>query len=128
MAGEPKDVTGSPLSARVLYVGGNETQKSYRDRLKRELGDEQPALDVEFYFPGWDSWSSHLAKLKPMINKADVVVLNPLMPTLLGRHLRATCNAKHPWFPCTGRGFAALKNSIMAASAWRNSHEQSMIV
>lgn len=124
-ASEPSNSAGSSITGRVLYIGGNETQESYRGRLLKELGEEHVDLSVEFYFPGWTSnWNVHLAKLKPMIDRADVVVINPLIRTQLGRHLRGYCNAEHPWLPCTGRGYDSLLNSILRAAAWASERKQ----
>jgi tetratricopeptide (TPR) repeat protein len=107
------------LEGRVLYIGGNETQQRYIDGLKTEIKQDHPDLDVSFHLPGWTSnWNVHLAKLKPMIDEADVVVINSLIRTQLGRHLRVYCSAEHPWLPCTGRGFDSLKRSILGAAAW----------
>lgn len=121
---EQYNITAAPevgvtITGKVLYIGGNETQESYRGKLLREFGTEHPDLCVVFYFPGWSSnWNIHLAKLKPMIDQADAVVINPLIRTQLGRHLRSYCNAEHPWLPCTGRGFDSIKKSIIRAAAW----------
>lgn len=111
--------TDRTLRGRVLYIGGNETQQRYIEGLQDEFEQGHPELDVSFYLPGWTSnWNVHLAKLKPMIDEADVVVINSLIRTQLGRHLRAHCGAEHPWLPCTGRGFDSLKRSIIGAAAW----------
>ena len=110
---------GEKLRSKVLYIGGDERQESYRAKLIRELRVEHPELCVDYCFPGWSSnWNVHLAKLKPMICNVDVVVINSLIRTQLGRHLRKSCNAEHPWLPCTGRGFDSLKRSIIRAAVW----------
>jgi hypothetical protein len=112
-------VEGQPLSGHVLYVGGNETQKGYEERLRREIAEKHPDLELSFHFPGWSSnWGVQLEKLKPVVDRADVVVINPLVRTQFGRGLRAHCNGDHPWLPCTGRGYDSLKNAILRSAAW----------
>jgi hypothetical protein len=116
---EPVEGKNEPLVGHVLYVGGNETQMAYEDRLRREIGEEHPDLELTFYFPGWSSnWGAQLEIVKSAADRADVVVINPLVRTQFGRGLRAHCNAAHPWLPCTGRGFDSLKNAILRAAAW----------
>ena len=117
---EPDDTPPEKeLRGRVLYIGGNETQMGYRERLESELASEHPALTITLYFPGWGSnWNVHLEKLKQMIDGADVVVLNSLVRTHLGRHIRDYSDAEHPWLPCTGRGYNSLKRSIVHAAGW----------
>ncbi len=101
----------------VLYIGGNETQQAYELAIREELSAKYPGLKVEFYYPGWDSnWNVHLDKLRPKIFQADAVVLNRLVRTEFGRHVRAICNSRSPWFPCTGKGKQSLKRSIEYAA------------
>ena len=106
------------LNGSVLYIGGNETQERYEKELIAELNREHPNLTINLYFPGWDSWHNHLHKIKPMIDRADVIVINSLVRTQLGRHVRSYCNSQHPWLPCTGRGFSSIKESILRAATW----------
>ena len=120
----PSDEVGTPLSSglkgHILYIGGNETQAAYLPRLRQDIYRDHPELEVEYYLPGWDSnWHLHLAKLKPLVDWADVVVINSFVRTQLGRHLRQYCGREHPWRPCTGRGLESLKRSILQAAAWR---------
>jgi hypothetical protein len=108
------------LNGCVLYIGGNETQAAYLPQLRQEISRDHPDLEVEYYLPGWDSnWHVHLAKLKPFVDRADVVVINKFVRTQLGRHLREYCGSEHPWWSCTGRGLESLKRSILQAAAWR---------
>lgn len=106
-------------SVRVVYVGGNETQKKMQPEITSELKGEYPGLVVEFFFPGWSSrWNVPLEKMKPAIDEADIVVLNCLVRTLFGRHVRKYCVSEHPWRACTGRGKESLKRSIEQAAIW----------
>lgn len=102
---------------RVLYVGGNETQAQYVDAILREVCEEYPGVTIEFDFPGWSStWNRDLARVKGKLPQNDVVVINTLVRTQFGRGLRAACGSSSPWLPCTGRGCAALTNSIKKAA------------
>jgi hypothetical protein len=107
----------APIS--LLYIGGNETQRQYEQTLKNEFAQEHPSWALEFYFPGWTSnWNDHLNAVKPKIRTSDAVILNTLVRTQFGRHVRKTCDESIPWFPCTGRGKDSLKRSIKEAGRW----------
>lgn len=106
-------------SVRVIYVGGNETQEAYEEKIRRHFKEKLPGLQLDFYFPGWDSgWIHHLDKIRPMIETCDALVLNPLVRTQFGRHVRRLCNEEHPWFACTGRGKKSLQRAIEKAALW----------
>src|SRR5690606_32554580 len=120
---EPMDETvKSRLEAgdavAVLYIGGNETQEAYEASLSDELQTAYPGLSVEFYFPGWSSnWNRHLDRLLPKIGKVDAVVLNRMVRTQFGRHVRSECgDTDRLWLACTGTGKGSLKNTIVAAA------------
>lgn len=102
----------------VLYIGGNETQEAYEASLSDELQTAYPGLSVEFYFPGWSSnWNRHLDRLLPKIGKVDAVVLNRMVRTQFGRHVRSECgDTDRLWLACTGTGKGSLKNTIVAAA------------
>lgn len=103
----------------VLYIGGNETQEAYADKIREDLSEIYPGLKISFYFPKWDSnWNVHLDKIRPMIGANNAVVLSNLIRTGLGQHIRKLCNDKCPWFACTGRGKQSLKSSIEKAAIW----------
>lgn len=104
---------------RVLYVGGNEIQRQYEQPIKLSLGRNCPGVDASFMFPGWTSnWITYVDEFKRMLPRTDVVVLNSLVRTQFGRHVRALCNAQCPWFPCTGRGRQSLTKSIVDAARY----------
>jgi hypothetical protein len=103
----------------VLYIGGNETQESYVDRITEKLACEWPGVKVEFFLPGWSSsWNKQFENIKPQILTSDVIVLSPLVRTQFGRHVRKTCDHARPWFPCTGKGKKSLDDSIRKAALW----------
>lgn len=104
---------------RVLYIGGNETQENYSDRIKADLKVKYSGVELDLFLPGWSSsWNLQLDKVKPMIGRSDVVVLSTLVRTQFGRHVREFCGSQHPWLPCTGRGRKSLQGSIERAAAW----------
>lgn len=108
-----------PPAVSVLYVGGDETQRAYEEQIRSELQHENPWIAVQFYFPGWSSrWNVHLEKVRGIVPQVHAVVLNTLVRTQFGRHVRAACDSNIPWFPCTGRGKASLKRSIIRAAEW----------
>jgi hypothetical protein len=116
----------APIS--LLYIGGNETQRQYEQTLKNEFAQEHPSWALEFYFPGWTSnWNDHLNAVKPKIRTSDAVILNTLVRTQFGRHVRKTCDSNTPWFPCTGRGRASLKRSIEEAACWASQQKHTAL-
>lgn len=117
----PEDTCRLKAGAKVtvLYIGGNETQMAYERDIRSELLNRYPGLTLEFYFPGWTSrWNVHLERVKSLMNKSHVVVLNTLVRTQFGRHVRSACTPERPWFPCTGRGRKSLSSSIELAAVW----------
>lgn len=103
----------------VLYVGGNEIQRQYEQPIKQALAKTHPAVDASFMFPGWTSnWITYVEDFKRRLPRTDVVVLNSLVRTQFGRHVRSLCNSQRPWFPCTGRGRQSLTTSIDRAARY----------
>lgn len=117
---------GAQLGCRVLYVGGNEIQMQYEQNIRNHLQLNAPWVEVEFYYPGWDSnWSYHLDRVRGMLPHAHVVVINSLVRTQFGRELRRQCgsNGNPPWLPCTGRGRDSIQSAILHAAAWAHSRK-----
>lgn len=120
---EVVEIVETPVT--LLYIGGNETQRQYEAAIRAELEESHPAWSLEFYFPGWTSnWNVHLNIVRPKINESDAVILSHLVRTQFGRHVRKTCDANTPWFPCTGRGRESLKRSIKEAGRWAASRKR----
>lgn len=105
---------------KIIYIGGNENQERYENEIRSELKEEWEGLELEFFFPGWGSnWNKILEIIKPKIESSHGVVLNQLVRTNFGRHVRKICGSggdKHPWTPCTGKGRQSLRNSIKLAA------------
>lgn len=103
----------------ILYVGGNETQKQYIDVITKSCREKYPGLEITFELPGWSSnWNVDLERIKPMVKRADCIVLHRFVRTTFGRNLRKYCCSDHPWLPCTGSGRQSLERSIVGAALW----------
>lgn len=98
---------------RLLYVGGNEIQEAFDEKIAQRLTADYPGLKVEFYHPGWSSnWNRSLDDVKRLIPEAEAILLSPLVRTQFGRNLRKFCNAAHPWFASTAKGQSGIRESI----------------
>lgn len=107
----------------VLFVGGNETQARYDDRIREELSAEWPRVRVQFEHTGWSpNWGRELPRLQRRAGESDVVVLTSMMRTLLGRRLRA--GLTRPWVACTGTGKDAMLASIRRAARLGAEHRE----
>ena len=113
--GAEDEVEPSPVS--LLWIGGNETQATYRQRIEEELMQSHPEVQIEFIFSGWSSnWDKHYEVLKPRIDSFDAVVVSRYMRTTLGRKIRALVGEHDiPWRSCTGTGYGAMMLAIKAA-------------
>jgi hypothetical protein len=103
----------------LLYVGGNEIQEAFDDRISQRLRGDYPGLRILFAHPGWGSnWSRALDQVKRLVPEADAVVLSPLVRTQFGRNLRKCCDAKHPWLASTAKGQSGIRESIKRFAIW----------
>lgn len=100
---------------RVVFIGGNETQAQYDERIREALQCEYPGLSVSFRHTGWTSnWGQQVPGLLKECNEADAVVLMTMMRTSLGQRLRA--GLQRPWVSCVARGEKGLTRSIVKAA------------
>ena len=98
----------------VLFIGGNETQARYDNRITSLLASEWPGVKVAFEHTGWSSnWGRNSDALVRAGSACDAVVIMKMMRTNLGRTLRAKVTS--PWVPCTGTGREAMLSSIRKA-------------
>lgn len=110
----------------VLYIGGNETQQAYADAIEEELQQQYPGISCTLMFPGWNSnWRQDFETARRHIPASDVVVLNRLIRTELGRAIRKQCGSEHPWIGCGGRGKDSIQRRIIDAAVWITSIKQS---
>ncbi|MGH9189051.1 MAG: hypothetical protein ACRD0Q_03320 [Acidimicrobiales bacterium] len=105
---------------RILFVGGNETQEQYRQRLEDEVqqrfgGD----VTVEWFFSGWSSnWMKVAEGIETSLRTRapSAVVLMTFVRTNLGQWVRRTAGEHGlPWVACTGHGRAAISRAIERA-------------
>jgi len=106
------------VETTVYYIGGNETQEAYQEHIEQELSAKFPGLKIHFFFPGWTSnWNKPLERITSSLGEADIVVLNKMVRTIFGRHIRSACGENSiPWRACTGTGRMSLQRSIENAA------------
>jgi tetratricopeptide (TPR) repeat protein len=98
---------------RVLYVGGNETQQSFKDEITVRLRAEHPYIEVTWELIGWRSnWDRDAERIEKVIPEYDLVILSPYVRTLFGRHIR---RASQHWRSSTGKGQGRIYHDIVAA-------------
>lgn len=105
---------------RVLFVGGNETQKRYRAAVEAALAERHGGrVSVAWFLPGWRSnWTADAARIEAAYAEADVVVLMTFVRTHLGQWVRRTAGEHGlPWVACTGHGRVAIERAIERAVA-----------
>ncbi len=97
----------------ILFVGGNEIQQRYDDRLRQWVQEQYPQVRLEIIHPHWSSnWGRQIDDLRGRIEQADVVVIMRMVRTHLGRQLRRLSRC---WVPCTGTGYESLRRSVEEA-------------
>jgi hypothetical protein len=100
---------------RVLFVGGNEIQARYDERIIEQLSREWPGVRVRFEHTGWSpNWGREVDGLVKEGSGSDAVVIMRMIRTMLGRTLRERIDS--PWVACTGTGCAAMTESIRKAA------------
>lgn len=98
---------------RVLYVGGNETQQSFKDEIVTKIASTHPHISVEWELVGWRSnWGDEAARIERRIPSVDLVILSPYVRTLFGRQIR---KAATNWRASTGKGQGKIYSDIIAA-------------
>lgn len=98
---------------RVLYIGGNETQQSFKDEITSKLAQSHPNIQVEWELIGWSSnWGDEAARIERRIPAFDLVILSPYVRTLFGRQIRKAANN---WRASTGKGQGKIYTDIVAA-------------
>ncbi|GIU85365.1 MAG: hypothetical protein KatS3mg008_2140 [Acidimicrobiales bacterium] len=109
-------VTDSPMT--ILFVGGNETQKQYREAIEAELELRYGSMvRVEWFFTGWSpNWGEHAERIERRFTEAAAMVIMQFVRTNLGRRLRRRAGeAGLPWIACTGHGRDAILRSVEQA-------------
>lgn len=114
---------------RVLFVGGNETQMTYRSELEAWFSRAFPGSTLEFEFSGWSSnWGRLMDRIRNRVETADVIVLMRFMRTEFGRELRRSAGEHGvPWVGCPGHGRQSLEKAIARAVAVANARSASLV-
>lgn len=100
-------------ACRVLYVGGNETQQSFKEQIDERLNQTHPYISVTWELIGWKSnWDKDAERIEREIPTHDLVVLSPYVRTLFGRHIRSISKN---WRSSTGKGQGRIFNDIVEA-------------
>lgn len=109
----PRPQTAGRVQCKVLYIGGNETQQSFKEYIDSKLADNFPHIHVEWELIGWSSnWGDEAARIERRIPAFDLVILSPYVRTLFGRQIRRA--ASH-WRASTGKGQGKIYADIVAA-------------
>jgi len=111
------DIIKNAGEIKILYVGGNETQRRYEKEILQDLEQKYPKLVVEFIYPGWTyNFTSFVDSIKSKLSSFNGLVLSSLVRTNFGRNVRKICNDDCPWWPCTGSGRDSIKRKIITAA------------
>lgn len=104
-------------SVKVLFIGGNETQKRYEAEVRDAVEHLRPGTRVEFAFPGWSSNIGRFVKrIDSRFDEADVVVVMRFVRTELGHRIRRLAGERDiPWVACTGHGRDSMVRSVVRA-------------
>jgi len=112
-------VSRPDVRGTMLFIGGNETQARYDDRLLKSLRERHPNVKLEIHHTGWSSnWGKDANRVERQLaeGKVDAVVIMRLIRTGLGRKLRALCSQHNVrWVACTGHGFDSCHRAVNRA-------------
>lgn len=109
--------------AKVLMVGGNETQARQDVKILSLLNKSHPHITVTFVRTGWGSnWQKPLEEVRRLLPIHDAVAIMRFMRTELGKHIRRECGTK-PWRSCWSAGpKSQVETIVRAASAAKPMH------
>jgi hypothetical protein len=127
--GDIDEASGSTLSARerdeivaaggakVVFVGGNETQAQYHRAIEADIEALYGSDIVIAWFEGWgSSWNAIERAAHAQMTDADAVVVMTMVRTLLGASVRRRAGELDlPWVSCQGTGRQSLMASIEEA-------------
>jgi hypothetical protein len=104
--------------ARVLFVGGDQRQKIMQPAIRRVVSASHPNVTIEFVHPGWSSnWKAAADSVSRKLEDVDVVVLNPFVRTMFGRHVRKTISdAEMQWRTTYGHATPSIARAIVVAA------------
>ncbi|MFM2032448.1 MAG: hypothetical protein RLZZ297_1213 [Chloroflexota bacterium] len=114
-------VVHKPRPCKVLYIGGNETQQSFKDQINEKLRTTHPHIAITWELIGWRSnWDRDAERIERVIPQYDLVILSPYVRTLFGRYIRRVADN---WRPSTGKGQGKIYADIVAAVESFQLHE-----
>ena len=97
-------------------VGGAEGEARYDERIRAELAERHPEIEVRFLHSGWTSnWDVHLETFKRELPTVDGVMLLQHMRTEFGRSVRRLCGST-PWRASWAHGQKSIVNGILAVA------------
>lgn len=104
----------TPIPARVLFIGGDESDRGRSEQLRQELSAAYPGLEVAFEHSGWNV--KNLGFLLAEVPKHDIVVVSPLMRTTTYRRVhRQALQLGKVFGACRGRGMSGMRTSVLEA-------------
>jgi len=104
---------------RVLFVGGDDSQRKYDSGIQSNLAVSDPWIKVDFEHTGWSgNWGDTADRLINRFPDYDALVLMTLIRTNLGRTLRRHAAGEDlVWVSCTGAGRNFMERSIRNGAA-----------
>lgn len=120
--GHPSNSTAatsvSANHARVLFVGGDQRQEVMQPAIRRVVSASHPNVTIQFVHPGWSSnWKATADSVSRKLKDVDVVVLNPFVRTMFGRHVRkAISDADMQWRTTYGHATPSIARAIVVAA------------
>jgi hypothetical protein len=110
--------SASANHARVLFVGGDQRQEIMQPAIRRVVSASHPNVTIQFVHPGWSSnWKAAADSVSRKLKEVDVVVLNPFVRTIFGRHVRKTISdAEIQWRTTYGHATPSIARAIVVAA------------
>lgn len=110
--------SASANHVRVLFVGGDQRQEIMQAAIRRVVSASHLNVTIQFVHPGWRSnWKADAESVSRKLKDVDVVVLNPFVRTLFGRHVRkAISDADMQWRTTYGHATPSIARAIVVAA------------
>jgi hypothetical protein len=86
--------------------------------IRRVVSASHPNVTIQFVHPGWSSnWKAAADSVSRKLKEVDVVVLNPFVRTIFGRHVRKTISdAEIQWRTTYGHATPSIARAIVVAA------------
>jgi len=111
-------IGGHGKQTSVLFVGGDHRQELMQPAIRRAVNALHPNVTMQFVHPGWNSnWKAAADSVSRNLKDVDIVVLNPFVRTLFGRHVRkAISDAGMQWRTTYGHATPSIARAIVVAA------------